>query len=131
LVTHKKTAAPKGENFFDTVYMIARRIPKGRVTSYGAIAESSGSRLSARMVGWAMNAAGSAKPKVPAHRVVNRNGLLTGKHHFPTPTAMEELLRQEGVEVKDDKVVRFRELFWDPSVPEKAEGKIQKSKGKG
>jgi methylated-DNA-protein-cysteine methyltransferase related protein len=117
LVTHKKVATAKGVNFFDTVYKIARKIPKGRVTSYGAIAESSGSRLSARMVGWAMNAAGSAKPPVPAHRVVNRNGLLTGKHHFPTPTAMEELLRQEGVEVKDDKVVGFRELFWDPSYP--------------
>jgi methylated-DNA-protein-cysteine methyltransferase related protein len=130
LVTHKKVTAPKGENFFDTVFMIARKIPKGRVTSYGAIAECSGSRLSARMVGWAMNAAGGAKPPVPAHRVVNRNGMLTGKHHFPTPTLMEERLRAEGVEVKDDKVVRFKELFWDPSAPEKSKGKIQKSKGK-
>jgi methylated-DNA-protein-cysteine methyltransferase related protein len=118
LVTHKKAPAPRGGNFFDTVFAIARKIPKGRVTSYGAIAEYAGTRLSARMVGWAMNAAGSASPPVPAHRVVNRNGMLTGKHHFPTPTAMEERLRAEGVEVKDDKVVRFRELYWDPSAPE-------------
>jgi methylated-DNA-protein-cysteine methyltransferase-like protein len=110
----RKPAANRGDNFFDTVYRIVRKIPRGRVTSYGAIAESSGSRLSARMVGWAMNAAGSAQPPVPAHRVVNRNGMLTGKHHFPTPTAMEEMLKQEGVEVKEDKVLRFREIFWDP-----------------
>jgi methylated-DNA-protein-cysteine methyltransferase-like protein len=99
LVTHKKATAPRGENFFDTVFQIARKIPKGRVTSYGAIAESAGTRLSARMVGWAMNAAGTADPPVPAHRVVNRLGLLTGKHHFATPTLMEERLRAEGIEV--------------------------------
>lgn len=128
LVTHKKTAATRGENFFDTVFQIARKIPKGRVTSYGAIAEAAGTRLSARMVGWAMNAAGSASPPVPAHRVVNRLGLLTGKHHFPTPTLMEERLRAEGIEVKDDKVVHFRELFWDPSSPEEVKNKKSKVK---
>lgn len=128
LVTHKKNSAPRGENFFDTVFQIARKIPKGRVTSYGAIAEAAGTRLSARMVGWAMNAAGGAKPPVPAHRVVNRLGLLTGKHHFPTPTLMEERLRAEGIEVKDDKVVRFKELFWDPSVPEEVKSKKSKVK---
>jgi len=118
LVTHKKGPAPRGENFFDTVFQIARMIPKGRVTSYGAIAEHAGTRLSARMVGWAMNAAGGAKPPVPAHRVVNRNGMLTGKHHFATPTLMEERLRAEGIEVKDDKVVNFKDLYWDPSDPD-------------
>jgi methylated-DNA-protein-cysteine methyltransferase related protein len=128
LVTHKKVSTPRGANFFDTVFAIARKIPKGRVTSYGAIAEYAGTRLSARMVGWAMNAAGSAAPPVPAHRVVNRNGMLTGKHHFPTPTAMEERLRAEGVEVKDDKVVRFRELYWDPAAPGNSKGKSKKSK---
>jgi methylated-DNA-protein-cysteine methyltransferase-like protein len=127
LVTHKKAAAPRGENFFDTVFLIARKIPRGRVTSYGAIAEAAGTRLSARMVGWAMNAAGGAKPAVPAHRVVNRMGMLTGKHHFSTPTLMEERLRAEGIEVKDDKVVRFKELFWDPS---DEEVKSKKAKGK-
>ena len=128
LVTHKKTSAPRGENFFDTVFQIARKIPKGRVTSYGAIAEAAGTRLSARMVGWAMNGAGSAKPPVPAHRVVNRLGLLTGKHHFPTPTLMEERLRAEGIEVKEDKVVRFKELFWDPSDPQPVRKKPGKKK---
>ncbi len=128
LVTHKEPAAPRGGNFFDTVFRIARKIPRGRVTSYGAIAEHAGTRLSARMVGWAMNAAGSASPPVPAHRVVNRLGLLTGKHHFPTPTWMEERLRAEGIDVKDDKVVRFKELFWDPSDPQPVKKPAKKKK---
>jgi len=98
------------------VYDVVRLIPKGRVTSYGAIAQYLGTKLSARMVGWAMNAAHHAKPKVPAHRVVNRNGMLTGKHHFATPTLMEELLLKEKILVKDDKVSDFKNLFWDPSV---------------
>ncbi len=102
-------------SFFEDVYAVVRQIPKGRVTSYGAIAAYLGTRLSARMVGWAMNAAGAAKPKVPAQRVVNRNGMLTGKHHFATPTYMEELLKKDGVEVKDDTVADFKSRFWDPA----------------
>ena len=100
---------------FEDVFEVARQVPKGRVTSYGAIAAYLGTRLSARMVGWAMNAAGSARPKVPAQRVVNRNGMLSGKHHFSTPTAMEELLKKDGVKVKNDTVVDFEKRFWDPS----------------
>jgi methylated-DNA-protein-cysteine methyltransferase-like protein len=105
----------KAYTFFEDVYDVVRQIPKGRVTSYGAIATYLGTKLSARMVGWAMNAAHSAKPAVPAHRVVNRNGMLTGKHHFATPTLMEELLKREKVEVKKETVVDFEKLFWDPS----------------
>jgi methylated-DNA-protein-cysteine methyltransferase-like protein len=97
------------------VYEVARQIPKGRVTSYGAIAVSLGTKLSARMVGWAMNGAHNAKPKIPAHRVVNRNGMLTGKHHFGEPDLMQKLLEKEGIKVKDDTVVDFKKLFWDPS----------------
>jgi methylated-DNA-protein-cysteine methyltransferase related protein len=103
-------------SFFEDVYDVVRQIPKGRVTSYGAIASYLGTKLSARMVGWAMNASSLAKPKVPAQRVVNRNGMLSGKHHFPTPTLMEELLNKEKIAVKDDKVVNFEKLFWDPAV---------------
>lgn len=105
----------KEYSFFADVFEVARQIPKGRVTSYGAIAAYLGTKLSARMVGWAMNAAGNAKPKVPAQRVVNRNGMLTGKHHFATPTMMEELLKKDGVAVKNNTVVDFKKLFWDPS----------------
>lgn len=104
----------KDQTFFEQVFDVARQIPKGRVTSYGAIAASLGAKSSSRMVGWAMNLAGGAKPKVPAHRVVNRNGMLSGKHHFATPTHMQELLEREGIRVKDDKVVDFNKLFWDP-----------------
>lgn len=115
----KKQATNPEENpsFFEKVFELARLVPKGRVTTYGSIAEAAGIRLSARMVGWAMHAAGKVYPPVPAHRVVNRNGMLTGKHHFPTPTLMEELLAKEGVVVKDDKVQRFRELLWTPGEP--------------
>ena len=105
----------KDESFFELVYEVVRQIPKGRVTSYGAIAACLGTKLSARMVGWAMNGAHKIRPKVPAHRVVNRNGLLTGKHHFTPPGKMEELLEKEGVKVKDDQVQEFKKLFWDPS----------------
>ena len=108
--------AAKEYTFFQDVFDVVRQIPKGRVTSYGAIATYLGTKLSARMVGWAMNAAHSAKPKVPAHRVVNRNGMLTGKHHFATPTLMEELLKKEKIEVKKETVVNFEKLFWDPSI---------------
>src|SRR5580765_2756969 len=112
-----KSVTPSGkkdENFFELVYDVARQIPKGRVTSYGAIAQSLGTKMSARMVGWAMNGAGKVRPKVPAHRVVNRNGLLSGKYHFDTPNQMEMLLKKEGVKVKNDVVVDFGKLFWDP-----------------
>ena len=105
----------KEYSFFADVYDVVRQIPKGKVTSYGAIAAYLGTKLSARMVGWAMNAAGTAKPKVPAQRVVNRNGMLSGKHHFGTPTAMEELLKKDGVEIKNDTVIDFKERFWNPS----------------
>jgi len=118
----KKTATketPKSTvkeySFFADVFEVVRQIPKGKVTSYGAIAAYLGTKLSARMVGWAMNVAGSAKPKVPAQRVVNRNGMLTGKHHFATPTTMEELLKKDGVAVKNDTVVDFKKHFWNPS----------------
>lgn len=102
-------------SFFDDVYAVVRQIPKGRVTSYGAIAKYLGTKLSARMVGWAMNAAHAQKPKVPAHRVVNRNGMLTGKHHFATPTLMEELLLKENINVKSEKIVDFEKHYWDPT----------------
>ncbi|MFT3681921.1 MAG: MGMT family protein [Ferruginibacter sp.] len=109
-----KSSKAASYTFFEDVYDVVRQIPKGRVTSYGAIAAYLGTKLSARMVGWAMNASGLAKPKVPAQRVVNRNGMLSGKHHFPTPTLMEELLKKEKIEVKNDKVVNFEKIFWDP-----------------
>ena len=106
----------KEYTFFADVYEVVRQIPKGRVTSYGAIAAYLGTKLSARMVGWAMNAAHTVKPKVPAHRVVNRNGMLTGKHHFATPTLMEELLKKEGIVVSNETVEQFDKKFWDPSI---------------
>lgn len=104
------------EDFFQMVFQVVRLIPKGRVTNYGAIAKYLGATRSSRMVGWAMNASHSQKSKVPAHRVVNRNGMLTGKHHFSTPFQMQELLEKEGIKVKKDKVVEFKKLFWDPVV---------------
>jgi methylated-DNA-protein-cysteine methyltransferase related protein len=111
----KPRSTVKEFSFFQDVYEVVRQIPKGRVTSYGAIANYLGTKLSARMVGWAMNAAGTAKPKVPAQRVVNRLGILSGKHHFKTPDFMEELLKKDGVAVKNDTVVDFKERFWDPA----------------
>jgi methylated-DNA-protein-cysteine methyltransferase-like protein len=112
------TVGPSGkreESFFELVYEVARQIPYGRVTSYGAIAACLGTRLSARMVGWAMNGADKINPSVPAHRVVNRVGLLSGKHHFKPPGKMEKLLKKEGILVKDDMIVNFKEKFWDPA----------------
>ena len=103
-------------DFFQRVFQVVEQVPHGRVTSYGAIAKFLGAARSSRMVGWAMNAAHSAENNVPAHRVVNRNGDLTGKGHFPTPTLMEEMLRAEGIEVQDDRVKDFKTLFWDPVV---------------
>ena len=104
----------KESNFFEQVYELVRLIPKGRVTSYGAIAAALGAKSSSRMVGWAMNGSHLIKPKVPAHRVVNRNGMLTGKIHFGDPLMMQTLLEKEGIKVKDDQVIDFQKLFWDP-----------------
>ena len=105
----------RDESFFDLVYEVVRQIPYGRITSYGAVAACLGAKSSARMVGWAMNGSHRVRPKVPAHRVVNRNGMLSGKFHFGTPTAMENLLKKEGIQVKDDRVIDFKKLFWDPA----------------
>ena len=101
-------------DFFNNVYEVVKLIPPGRVTSYGAIAKYLGTAGSARMVGWAMNASHSHQEFVPAHRVVNRNGLLTGKHHFDTPNAMKELLENEGIKFDGDQIIDFSEKFWDP-----------------
>lgn len=100
-------------NFFEKVYGLVRRIPPGRVTTYGAIARYLGAAKSARMVGWAMNSA-SKLDDVPAHRVVNRQGLLTGKHHFPGTHVMQHLLEDEGIQIENDKVTSFNSRFWDP-----------------
>lgn len=102
-------------SFFDNVYDVVRQIPAGRVTSYGAIANYLGTKKSARMVGWAMNHAHHILPYVPAHRVVNRNGMLSGKAHFNTPTQMQELLEQEKIIIKKDTVVNFKKIFWNPT----------------
>lgn len=105
------------DNFFERVYSIARQIPYGKVTSYGAIAKALGAVRSARMVGWAMNAA-HGKVDVPAHRVVNRKGLLTGKFHFDGTNLMQQLLESEGVEVVDNQILDFEKHFWTPDVME-------------
>jgi methylated-DNA-protein-cysteine methyltransferase-like protein len=112
-----KSVMPSGkkdESFFELVFEVARQIPRGRVTSYGAIAAALGTKMSARMVGWAMNGSFRVRPKVPAHRVVNRNGMLSGKMHFAYPEQMQELLEKEGIKIVDDKVVDFEKKFWDP-----------------
>lgn len=112
------TVNPSGkreENFFELVYEIVKQIPKGRVTSYGAIAACLGTKLSARMVGWALQGAHNPREKIPAHRVVNRNGMLSGKHHFGDPHEMQRLLEQEKIKVVDDQVQDFKILFWDPA----------------
>ncbi|WGK66163.1 MGMT family protein [Croceiramulus getboli] len=101
------------DNFFQKVYEVVKMIPEGRVTSYGAIARYLGAAGSARMVGWAMNGAGKY-PEVPAHRVVNRKGLLTGKHHFSGTNLMQQLLENEGIAVEEDQVQQFEVHFWDP-----------------
>lgn len=103
-------------NFFEMVYEVTLLIPEGRVTSYGAIASYLGSARSARMVGWALNGSHSKPDFIPAHRVVNRAGLLTGQHHFPGENTMQDLLEAEGVLVENDKVVDFEKHFWDPAV---------------
>ncbi|UAB76165.1 MULTISPECIES: MGMT family protein [Mesoflavibacter] len=104
---------PETLSFYEKVYEVARQIPYGRVTSYGAIANYLGAKRSARLVGYAMN--GSAGKDVPAHRVVNRKGLLTGKHHFEGTNLMQQLLESEGVKVKDNQIQNFEMVFWDPS----------------
>ncbi|MEN9699956.1 MAG: hypothetical protein RLZZ301_1154 [Bacteroidota bacterium] len=106
---------PKNNQFFDDVYDVVRLIPTGRVTSYGAIANYLGAKQGARMVGWAMNAS-HCYPDVPAHRVVNRNGLLSGKMHFQDPNAMESRLRAEGIAIANDQVLDFKKVFWDPTI---------------
>ena len=109
------------DSFFNQVYEIVKLIPHGRVTSYGSIAAYLGAKGSARMVGWAMNGSHSSKENIPAHRVVNRIGMLTGKHHFGSPHVMQQLLESEGINVVDDKVVNFEKHFWDPAVALKLE----------
>lgn len=111
-----KTSKFDKENFFEKVFVVVKKIPRGRVTNYGSIANYLGTGLSARTVGWAMNSSHMVVPPIPAHRVVNRNGLLTGKNNFATPTLMEELLQAEGVDVVDDKVQNFEQLFWNPMI---------------
>lgn len=114
MTTIQKKAKEENHDWTNRVYDVVRKIPKGRVCSYGIIAEATGARLSALMVGWAMNACHRVTPSVPAHRVVNRNGLLTGKHHFATPSLMQELLEAEGISIKEDKIINFKELLWLP-----------------
>ncbi len=101
-------------SFFENVWAVTRLIPKGRVTSYGAIAKYLGAAKSARTVGYALNACHGHKPKVPAHRVLNRNGMLSGKHHFGASDVMQKLLEKESIRVEKDTVVDFKKLFWDP-----------------
>ena len=105
---------PEKENIYDIIYQIVRSVPKGRVTTYGAVAAAVGARSGARVVGYAMNSCFGVKPKVPAHRVVNRKGQLTGRFHFATPTLMQEMLEKEGIKIEDDTVVNFEKRFWDP-----------------
>ena len=107
--------ADTGDNFFERVYVVVRQIPQGKVTSYGAIAKVLGAARSARMVGWAMNAAHNLED-VPAHRVVNRKGLLTGKHHFEGTNLMQQLLENEGIVVIDNQIQNFDTIFWEPNV---------------
>lgn len=112
-----KNHSADNKNFFEKVYQVTCLIPFGRVTSYGAIANYLGAPQSSRMVGWALNCAHDDKNGwIPAHRVVNRNGMLTGKHHFPGSDTMKELLESEGIHVGDDQVVEFKKLFWDPNI---------------
>lgn len=120
-INHTKIAQPPKDalvegSFFTNVYDVARKIPKGRVTSYGAIANYLGAKKSARMVGWALSVCHGEKPAVPAHRVVNRVGLLSGKHHFAEINQMEKLLLKESVKVENDVVVDFEKKFWDPAI---------------
>ena len=105
----------KKSDFFEQIYEVVKLIPRGKVTSYGSIARFLSAAKSSRVVGYAMNACHDYDPTIPAHRVVNRNGLLTGKMHFSSPTKMQELLENEGVVVKDDQIESFPDVYWDPS----------------
>lgn len=109
-----KKSATNNDNFFERVYEIVRQIPEGKVTSYGAIAKALGAARSARMVGWAMNASHNMED-VPAHRVVNRLGMLSGKHHFEGTNLMQQLLENEGIKVVDNQIVNFKVHFWEPN----------------
>ncbi|MFT4660884.1 MAG: methylated-DNA-protein-cysteine methyltransferase-like protein [Patiriisocius sp.] len=106
----------KNKDFFSKVYQVVALIPKGKVTNYGSIAKYLGSPRGARMVGWAMNACHSSAPNLPAHRVVNRVGLLSGKDHFPDPNMMQLLLEKEGLTIKENKIQKFENYFWDPMI---------------
>jgi methylated-DNA-protein-cysteine methyltransferase-like protein len=108
--------AKVASDFFEQVFQVVRLIPKGRVTSYGAIANYLGAKSSSRVVGYAMNAAHSQKEYVPAHRVLNRNGQLTGKHHFSTPYLMQELLEKEKIKIENDTVINLKKYYWDPTI---------------
>lgn len=110
----KNQKTKNNEGFFNRVYDVVRQIPYGRITSYGAIAKYLGTAQSARVVGWAMNDSHYQNEYVPAHRVVNRNGLLTGKHHFGNSNTMQQLLENEGVKIENDKIIDFEKHFWDP-----------------
>ena len=112
----KKNKTSTDYSFFENVFDVVRKIPKGKVCTYGLIANYLGSKGSARMVGWAMNMSHTVLPKVPAHRVVNRNGLLSGKHHFKDSMAMQLALEKEGIEIKEDKIVDFNLKIWDPNL---------------
>lgn len=114
----RKSSVPErdSDGFFSRVYEVTKLIPRGRITSYGAIARYLGTAGSARMVGWALNSSHHVPEFIPAHRVVNRNGFLTGKHHFGNSSTMQQLLENEGFTVEDDRVLEFHERFWDPSV---------------
>jgi len=106
----------KDITFFEKVFEVVKLIPKGRVTSYGAIAEYLGTKGSSRMVGWAMNSSHHSTVNIPAHRVVNRNGVLTGKHHFGGPEIMKQLLESEGITIENDQIVDFEKHFWNPAI---------------
>lgn len=114
-----QNANQKDTSFFKKVYSIVSQIPYGRVTTYGLIAQKIGSPQAARMVGWAMNASHTQTPEIPAHRVVNRQGLLTGKAHFATPTLMQKRLEEEGITIKNNQIVHFEKHLWNPNNPSK------------
>ncbi len=114
----RKSSVPenKNEGFFNRVYDVTRMVPYGRITSYGAIARYLGTAGSARMVGWALNSSHTVTDFIPAHRVVNRIGMLTGKHHFGNSSTMQQLLENEGFIIENDRVIDFTEKFWDPMI---------------
>jgi methylated-DNA-protein-cysteine methyltransferase-like protein len=109
------TPSPRQQSFFEDVWDVVRQIPPGRVTTYGAIAKYLGTKMSARMVGWALNSAHYIQPRIPAQRVVNRMGMLSGKAHFNPPSSMQEALEKEGLTIKNDVIQNFDKHFWDPS----------------